>query len=106
MLKTYAGEANQRQNSKRRQDVKRGCIFGNSVIQIHYLRASKNKNKKRRQDENLLELFELFNQQTPQQQQESLKTYDEMLLTLPPDNAEFFAKLTGYLVEPTQLNQT
>jgi hypothetical protein len=64
------------------------------------------KTTKARQAQMFIELFELFSQQTPDGQKEALKTFDEMLLRQPPQNADLFAKLRNYLMELQKASQT
>lgn len=60
------------------------------------------KTKTTKTTENVIELFELFNNLPANEQQGGLKSYDAMLASCPPGNAEFLAKLRGYLVELTE----
>jgi hypothetical protein len=49
--------------------------------------------------ENVVNLFNLFVNLPADQQQNSLKTYDKLLASCRPEDAEFFTELKSYLLE-------
>jgi hypothetical protein len=64
------------------------------------------KNIIRKPEHSILELFKEFSQQTPDEQQERLNRFDELLLEQPPKDTEFFAGLRENLMELQRVSQT
>ena len=62
-------------------------------------------NISRKPEHSIHELFKQFSQQTPDEQQERLKRFDELLLEQPPKDVEFFAGLRENLVELQRVSQ-
>jgi phage-related protein len=63
------------------------------------------KNKKRRPEKNIIEVFEYFSNLPIDEQIKALKQFDEAIQAQPPDYAEFFATLRGYLAELHEISK-